>query len=67
MNKIDKAIENKMMKSGKMGTETVTVRINLTVGEKDEFMNCEKYDSRNYSWEFDGDTLIISYTEEVED
>ena len=66
MNKIDKAIENEMMESGAMGTEPVMVKINLTDIEKDEFLNCEKYDSKNYWWEFDGKELIISYTEEVE-
>lgn len=65
MNKIDKAIEKKMMETGKMGTETVITEINLTPEEKDEFLNCEKYDSVNYSWEFDGKKLIISYAEEV--
>ena len=65
MNKIDKAIEKKMMESGAMGTESVTVKINLTDIEKDEFLNCEKYDSKNYWWEFDGNTLVISYTEET--
>lgn len=66
MKKIDNAIEKKMMESGAMGTETVTVRIQLSNAEKDEFLNCGKYDSENYSWEFEGNTLIISYTEEVE-
>ena len=65
MNKIDKAIENEMMESGAMGTEPVMVKINLTDIEKDEFLNCEKYDSKNYWWEFDGNTLVISYTEET--
>ena len=55
-----------MMETGKMGTETVTTEINLTSEEKDEFLNCEKYDSVNYSWEFDGKKLIISYAEEVQ-
>ena len=66
MKKIDKEIEKKMMESGAMGTETVTVRIQLSNAEKDEFLNFGKYDSENYSWEFEGNTLIISYTEEVE-
>ena len=67
MKKIDKAIEQKMMKFGIMGTEMVTVEINLTPEEKEEFLNCEKYDSGNYSWEFEGNTLVISYTEETEE
>lgn len=66
MKKIDDAIEKKMMESGATGTETVTVKINLTEKGKEEFLNCEKYDSVNYFWEFDGEELIISYTEEVE-
>ena len=64
MKKIDKAIERKMMETGAMGTEAVTVKINLTGEEKEEFLNCEKYDADNYSWEFDGEELIISYTED---
>lgn len=66
MEKVDRAIENKMMTYGIMGTEMVTVEINLTPEEKEEFLNCEKYKSRNYSWEFEGNTLIISYQEETE-
>ena len=66
MNKIDRALEEKMMKTGATGTETVTVKINLTEKEKEEFLNCEKYDSVNYFWEFDGEELIISYTAEAE-
>lgn len=65
MKKIDDAIEKKMMESGAMGTEPVTVRIKLTPEEKEKFLNCEKYDSNNYSWEFEANMLIISYTEEV--
>lgn len=66
MKKIDDAIEKKMMETGAMGTEPVTVKIKLTDTEKEEFLNYEKYDSENYSWEFEDNTLIISYTEEVE-
>lgn len=65
MEKIDNAIEKKMMRSGAMGTETVEVQIQLTNDEKLEFYLCDKYDSKNYSWEFEGNTLIISYTELV--
>ena len=66
MKKIDDAIEKKMMVSGAMGTEPVTVRIKLTAEEREQFLSCDKYDSANYSWEFDEKELIISYTEEVE-
>lgn len=66
MKKIDDAIEKKMMESGALGTEPVTVRIKLTAEEREQFLSCDKYDSVNYFWEFDGEELIISYTEEVE-
>ena len=66
MKKIDKAIERKMMETGAMGTEPVTVRIKLTAEEREQFLSCDKYDSVNYVWEFNGEELIISYTEEVE-
>ena len=60
MKKIDEAILKKMMESGAMGTEAVTVKIALTDSEKNEFLNCEKYDSENYFWEFDEEELVIS-------
>ena len=66
MKKIDKEIEKKMMESGAMGTEPVTVRIKLTAEEREQFLSCDKYDSANYSWEFEENALIISYTEEAE-
>lgn len=66
MKKIDDAIAKKMMESGAMGTEPVTVRIKLTEEEREQFLSCDKYDADNYSWEFDGKELIISYTEETE-
>lgn len=65
MNKIDKTIEKKMMESGAMGTESVTVKIELTDTEKEEFMDSQKYDTDHYFWEFDGNMLTISYTEEI--
>lgn len=64
--KIDDAIKNKMMETGAMGTEPVTVRIKLTEEEKKLFIDSEKYDSDHYFWEFEGKELVISYTEEVE-
>lgn len=63
--KIDRAIEKAAMKTGKMGTESVTVEISLTTGEIEEFRNLEKYDSEHYFWEIEDNTLRISYTEEI--
>ena len=65
MERIDREIERKMMDTGRMGTETVTVSMNLTDEEKDLFHGIDKYDSEHYFWEFDGNELTISYTEEV--
>lgn len=45
--KIDRAIEKEAIKTGKMGTELVTVEMALTSGE------------------IEGNTLRISYTEEI--
>lgn len=63
--KIDRAIEKEAMKTGKMGAEPVTVEMTLTSGEIEEFRNLEKYDSKNYFWEVEDNTLRISYTEEI--
>ena len=63
--KIDRAIEKEAMNTGKMGTEPVTVEMTLTSGEIEEFRNLEKYDSKNYFWEVEDNTLRISYTEEI--
>lgn len=63
--KIDREIEKEAMKTGKMGTEPVTVEMALTSGEIEEFRNLEKYDSKNYFWEIEGNTLRISYIEEI--
>ena len=65
MERIDREIERKMMDTGRMGTETVTVEIHLSDEEKEMFREIEKYDSEHYFWEFDGNELTISYTEEV--
>lgn len=63
--RIDREIERKMMDTGRMGTETVTVSMNLTDEEKDLFHGIDKYDSEHYFWELDESELTISYTEEV--
>lgn len=65
IDRIDRAIEKEMMDTGRMGTETVTVSMNLTDEEKDLFYDIEKYDSEHYFWEFEGNELTISYTEDV--
>lgn len=63
--KIDRAIEKEAMRTGKMGTELVTVEMTLTSEEIEEFRTLKKYDSEHYFWEIEGNTLRISYTEEI--
>ena len=64
INKIDTAIEIKIMETGRMGTESVTVVLVLTDAERQEFYDIEKYNSEHYSWEFEGNELTISYVED---
>ena len=63
--KIDRAIEKEAMKTGKMGTEPVTVKMALTSEEIEEFRSLEKYNNEHYFWEIEDNTLRISYTEEI--
>lgn len=62
-NRIMKAIEEKTMKYGIIGTESVNVTLELTEEEKEEFNNIEL--DNHYSWEINGNELFISYVEEV--
>jgi hypothetical protein len=69
--RIERAIEKEILKSGKMGTETVSVSLTLTEEELCTFYKLDCFDSEKYSWEVERDTeregitLIILYTEEV--
>lgn len=63
--KIDRAIEEKALKFGIMGTEQCTVELPVTEKEKEIFYNIEKYGASNYDWSMGENTLYISYTEEV--
>lgn len=62
--KIDKTINNKAEKFGVMGTEQISVSIELTDEEKELFFEIDKYDTENYFYSFNGNVLDISYTEE---
>lgn len=65
MERIDREIERKMMDTGRMGMETVTVEVHLSDEDKELFYSIKKYDSEHYFWSLDGNELTISYTEEV--
>jgi len=67
--KIDRIIEEEIMKNGKMGTETVRVSIVISNEEINQFKLTDLYDNAHYYWEIEksdeGAILYISYTEEV--
>ena len=62
---IENTIERNIMSSGKMCTETVTSKITLTDEEIKLFKAIDTFDTKNYWWEIEENTLIIDYTEEV--
>lgn len=63
--KITREIDKKIMKTGKMGTESVRVTIFLNPDEIELFTNnvYSMFDS-HYFWEIEDNTLIITYTED---
>lgn len=62
--RINRSIEEKAMKHGIMGTEAVNVSLELTSGEIKEFEGL--YFDEHYNWEFEGNTLYLSWTEELQ-
>lgn len=63
-NKIETMIDKKMLETGKMGTETVSIELKLTDEEKEAFHEIEL--EENYGYDLDGSNLTISYSEEIE-
>ena len=62
---IEEAIEREKMKTGKMGSEVVSVSIRMTDKELETFKNIDLFNSENYSWEIEDNNLIINYTEDI--
>lgn len=62
---IEEAIEREKMKTGKMGSEVVSVTIRMTNKELEIFKNIDLFNSENYSWEIEDNNLIINYTEDI--
>ena len=62
---IEEAIEREKMKTGKMGSEVVSVTIRMTDKELEIFKNIDLFNSQNYSWEIEDNNLIINYTEDI--
>lgn len=59
------AIEKEATRTGAMGTESVSVSLELTDEEKEEFLNMEDFDTEHYFWNITDNKLEITYTEEV--
>ena len=62
---IEEAIEREKMKTGKMGSEVVSVTIRMTNKGLEIFKNIDLFNSENYSWEIEDNNLIINYTEDI--
>ena len=62
---IEEAIEREKMKTGKMGSEVVSVSIRMTDKELEIFKDIDLFNSQNYSWEIEDNNLIINYTEDI--
>ena len=62
---IEEAIEREKMKTGKMGSEVVSVTIRMTDKELEIFKDIDLFNSENYSWEIEDNNLIINYTEDI--
>jgi len=66
--KIENAIDKEVLKTGKMGTETVSVEIELTDKEKEVVENAdmEEYKAfgKKYWWELKGNKMLVNWSEE---
>lgn len=62
---IEEAIEREKIKTGKMGSEVVSVTIKMTNKELEIFKDIDLFNSENYSWEIEDNNLIINYTEDI--
>ena len=62
--KIKSAIEEKAMKYGFMGDETVSITLTLTDEELDTFKKMD-LDEDHYTFEIEGNEVDIGYMEEV--
>ena len=62
---IERAIEREIERKGAIGTESVSVKLELTDEELDIFRNIDLFDTENYAWEIEDNNLYITYTEEI--
>jgi len=66
--RIEKAVDKEILKTGKMGTEKVSVEIELTDKEKEIVRNADiaeyKAFGKNYWWELKGNKMLANWSEE---
>lgn len=60
---IKRKINKEMLKTGKMGTENVTIKLELEDKEMEEFNNLNL--DNHYWFEKEGNIVYITYTEEI--
>ena len=65
MRELIEIIERAIEREGAMGTESVSVKLELTDEELDIFRNIDLFDTENYAWEIEDNNLYITYTEEI--
>ena len=62
-NIIDEKLQKKALKNGAMGTESVSIDIELTDSQFQEFYKINFSD--NYFWEVKGNIVTITYIEDI--
>jgi len=65
LNVIERAINEKMLRTGAMGTESVDIELELTEEQKQEFLNIDL--DEHYAFEFlENGNLSITYEEDLD-
>ena len=64
-NKINSIVEQNIMSSGKMGTETVGSKVHLSNEEIEIFKSIDTFNGENFFWEIEGNILYLDYIEEI--
>ena len=60
---IEKEMDNKRLKYGVMGTELISIILDLTEAQKEEFLALDLPD--NYHYALEGNTLFVLCTDEI--
>lgn len=64
--RIESTIDREVLRTGKMGAESVDITLSMTNEELETFKDIDLFnDNEHYWWEIEGNDLHITYTEEV--